>query len=204
MAKANKKTSTKSKKKIWIKVFAPKTFNEQLIGESPCFEKEELIGRKLTTSMMSLTRDMKKQGINITFEITDIRGENAHTKIRGYSLIPASVKRMMRKNRDIVDESFNIITKDKDKVRIKPLIITRFCSSKSIRTAIRKELRKTVALHAQKISFETLTHDIISNKLQKTLKDKLRKIYPINKIQSKDQQIFNETPKEEVIVTTTE
>jgi len=58
MAKGAVKTVIKKKK--WVPIQAPKLFNEQIIGESLVGEAQELVGRRATVSLMTLTGDPQK------------------------------------------------------------------------------------------------------------------------------------------------
>ena len=69
MAQEKASKATTIKKKIWVQLVAPQSFNSQLIGEIPTTETKKLIGRVVTVNLMSLTGDMKKQNTNIKFLI---------------------------------------------------------------------------------------------------------------------------------------
>ena len=68
-AKARAKKLTKAKKKTWVKIHAPKIFNEQIIGETLVADSSLTIGKPITVNLMNLTGDIKKQQININDRI---------------------------------------------------------------------------------------------------------------------------------------
>ncbi len=123
MAEEKAKKESRVKKKKWIQVLAPKSFRNEVIGEVYAFEAQSLIGRVVTVNLMSLTGDMKKQNTNLKFVINAVEGGKAITELDGYHLIPASIRRLVRRGKKRIDISFTCLTSDKKKVRMKSLFI---------------------------------------------------------------------------------
>lgn len=178
MAKA-KQTSAKIKKKRWFKVFAPSIFGEALLGESYVVDQQTLLDKCMTVNLMSITGDMKKQNTNISFKITGIRPEGASTEVIAYELVPASIKRMVKRGNKAIHESFLVKTKDNVTVRLKPIIFTRSKSKGSISTMIRKIIRSSLTKKVSALGYYSLVNELVSHKIQRALKDDLNKIYPI-------------------------
>ena len=179
MAEEKAKKSTKVKKKSWVQILAPKSFGNDIIGEIYVFEAESLIGRDITVNLMSLTGDMKKQNTNLKFVIDSLEGSKAITTLEGYYLVPASVRRLVRRGKKRLDLSFTCRTSDNKKVRIKPLLIplTKVKSSSS------HDLRRATISHTterlSKMTFENVVRELMNYKLQKSLKEDIKKIYPV-------------------------
>ena len=186
-----KKVRTKAKKKIWIQLVAPKIFNEQVLGEIPLLEPSSAIGRHVTVNLMTLTRDMRKQNTNVQFEITEVKGSRAHTKMLGLRVMPAAVKRLMRRNKSKVDESFVVQTKDDVYITPKPLLVTTSATHKSVLTVLRSKVREILALECKKMDYDKLIIDIISNNMQRGIKDKLKKIHPLRICEIRSMKIVN-------------
>ena len=100
----------KVKKKNFVKIVAPKQFNEQIIGETPVSDARLLIGRKMKINLMSLTNDPKKQNIQVKFNMANLKGDSVGTEIVGYTLVPAFVKRLVRKDKVRIDDCFTAKT----------------------------------------------------------------------------------------------
>jgi len=151
------------KKKHWVKIKAPKLFNERMMGESLVGEPQELVGRHITVNLMTLIGDPQRQTISVSFKITGIVNDVAVTEIIGYKILPASAKKMMRRNRSKIEDSFIVETVDKKLVRIKPIIVTRGRITGTVFASMRQLERAYLAKLISKTKFE----DIISNIVQK-------------------------------------
>lgn len=178
-AKKKSGSSLKIKKKRWVPVVAPKLFRNFVIGESHVLDPENLKGRQVKVSLMTLTNDIKKQNVYINLKVTDIKNANAQTTIVGYSMIPAATKRIVRRNRDKLDDSFICETSNNVFVRIKPLIITRNKAKGSATTNLIKKNREKLAAYMKRNTFENFVSDVISSKLQRSMKEQLSKVFPV-------------------------
>lgn len=179
MAKKVKTKKTNIIKKGWVKVFAPKLFKEQEIGESYVADPNNLIGRKLTINLMTLTKDPKKQGINVVFEIVSKKASGMATEFVGHIMVTSSVKRMIRRGKNKVDDSFTAVSKDNIKVRVKPLFQTKNHTPKSLQSNIRLSGRKMIVDFLKENNYEDFCKALFNNSLRKTLFDSLKKIYPL-------------------------
>ena len=178
MAKKTTRSSRKQKKS-WFNIIVPKEFGNRIIGETSAFEPQQIIGRKVRVSLMNLLNDPKKQNIQITFKIKDVRESNAITEMNSYHLVLSFIKRLVRKGRNKIEDSFITETKDKVKIKIKPLMITRSKTQRSKLAAIKKLAKELIIERAKNQDLSIVMQEIISTKMQKELKGKLKKIYPI-------------------------
>lgn len=181
MAKAKKaqKTIDSWKRKRWHRVLAPKMFNEQEIGRTPALEAGTLNGRTIAASLMTLTRDMKQAGTAVTFEINRVQGDTAFTRVKEIEITPSAIKRLVRRQRDRIEDSFVVATKDNINVRIKPFAITKNLANNSVGTAIRKTFRTEINRIVGKVTYDTLISDVISRRMQNGLRSTLNKIFPL-------------------------
>ena len=86
---------------------------------------------------------------------------------------------MMRKGRKKIEDSFVIQTKDNVKARIKPIIMTRSKTQRSVLASIRKEAKEFIEEKVKTQNFVDLINNTISTKFQREIRDKLKKIYPL-------------------------
>lgn len=176
------KTAAKQQlvKKVWVPILAPKLFNEMLIGESLLADANTAVGRIVTVSMTTLTNDIQRQHINVSFKVTGINKDALVTELVGYHFSPNSVKRFVRRARSKLDDSFTVVTADGKKLRIKPLMVTRSRTKGGVKAALIKGARTFLTNHLAKTKLEAFWTDVIAHNAQKQLSDALRKTYPLN------------------------
>jgi len=171
------------KTKKWYKVVAPKIFNSKFLGETVASDESALKGRTARVSLMAVTGDVKKQNTSATFEIINVNAGNAETRLKKLQIVPSSLRRIIRKGKNRIDLSIVCETKDKQIVRIKPLLVTRSKAGNSALTALRRALDDVLRFEADKIAFDTLTNDIVYGKLQRKIRQRLNKIHPLKSVE---------------------
>ncbi len=167
------------KKKKWHRILAPRMFNEAVLGETPALEPDMLIGRTVSVNLASLTKDMKRQGTNVLFEVDNVKGDTAYSHIKKLEITYSSIRRQVRRGRNRIDDSFIIKTKDGKDVAIKPFFLTTTMANNSVNTAIRKKAKEFLKNYTVNLSYDALCSDIISNRLQKTMRSEINKIFPV-------------------------
>ncbi|MAG20177.1 hypothetical protein CL618_01960 [archaeon] len=171
------KTSRK-KKKIWYEILASKEFNNSVIGDTISALPDSLIGRTIKISLSDLIRNPRKQNIQLTFSINQVK-EKANTELTNYELSSSFVKRIIKPGKNKIDDSFILKTKDDIQLRVKPLLITKSKVQKSISTTLKSKTKEHLTDYFKKNNFSAIISALISYKLQKTLKDHLKKTYPL-------------------------
>ena len=175
-----KKAIPKKKKKKWVTIYASSEFNNIDIGETLVVEQNEVLGKTLELNLADLTNDIKKQNILLTFAANKIQDQKVVCDIIGYELSPSYVKRVIKRARSKIEDSFLCSTKDDVKVRLKPVILTRSKAKGSILTLLRHKSRDYFVNNVKKQTYNEILADIMSHNLQKGLKEELKKIYPVS------------------------
>jgi len=163
--------SKKINKKSFLEVKAPITSMKiSLYAATP----EELEGKIIT---LDLTRSLRGKSIELKLKVKNENGVLTAEPI-ALELMGSFIRKMFRTGSDYVEDSFEAECKD-TKVLIKPFMLTR----NKVSRAVRKELRDTakdtlLSLLKMRTSKEIFT-DITTNKIQKELSLKLKKIYPL-------------------------
>lgn len=185
MAKAKKTTaaSQKLRKKKWFSIISPEVFRSRPIGETTAEEITQIKGRNVKQNLMTLTGDMKKQNINVTLKITDVKGETAYTSVEKYEMVPASIKRFVRRGKDRLDDSFVCTTADGIKVRIKPIIITGNITKGSVKTKINKIVKTEIIKKVTKMKYDAFITDVLSKRFQKEILQLLKKLTSIRLVE---------------------
>jgi len=167
----------KIKKKHWVQILAPGFLQHTLLGETYIGEPQEAKGRMVTVSMMTLTGDPKRQSMHASFQIDGVKDGCLTTSINGVSMLPSSIKRMVRRGKERVDDSFLAVTKDGKKLRIKPLVITRQSTPRSVCSSIQRKAKELVIHCLARSTLEELWQDLVNYKIQKEISHSLSKVY---------------------------
>ena len=181
MVKPKNKTKgpAKRKKKVWVDIIAPIEFRNVLLGQTTLKEDSSPIGRNIAVNLSNILNDPRKHNIKITLKISAVSDKKAQTEFYKYEISNSHIKRMVRKARSKVEDSFIIKTADNIKLRIKPFLITKNRTQKNVLSAIRKEAKNTITKYAEKNKLKDLISGILSGNLQKTVKENSKKYFPV-------------------------
>lgn len=185
-------------KKRWIPILAPKLFNEAEIGETYVADPATVKGRDITVSLMTLTNDPQKQAINVHFKIVNVEADKAHTEFLGYRILPAALKRFVRRNRDKFEDSFIIKTKDDVLVRLKPFVVTRTRCTGGTLAILRRVVRTHIGQATARMTYDQLTEELLTHKLQNDTGALMRKVFPVGSMEIK---WMERAPKDAVPIT---
>jgi len=178
---APQKKVRKGKKK-WCEVLASKEFNNAVIGESYVYDPEDLMGTKAKANLMTLTNDIKKQSMSIVFKVTEVKEGKVLTQPLGYYILPTMIKRIVRRGRDKVEDSFLVKTKDGKYARIKPMVITTNNCERRTQSSLRKKVRIVLRKYATQRMFNEIIMDIVNQSIQKTIKSECKLLYPLRNV----------------------
>ncbi len=179
MAVKKKKQKIKVVKKEWYQVKAPKQFGNAIIGEISASEPQKLIGRRVDLPLSELTKNIRLHGIHIKLKIHDVSTKNAITFVEDYEILPAMLRRYVRRRRTRIDDSFVVKTKDGMNVRIKPIIVTAFKSKGDVNKNLKQTSRELIYQRVSNSSYDDFVSDVVNHKLQSDIIRKLSKVYPI-------------------------
>jgi len=135
---------------------------------------EELEGK---TIKLDLSKNLRGKNLELKLRIIK-NGEKLFCKAEKIELINSYVKRAVRSGADYSEDSFVADCRD-SKAKIKPLLVTRKHVSKRTLKILRETARKNLEVYVKTRNADEIFTEIISNKLQKQLAQKLKKIYPL-------------------------
>ncbi len=124
-AKASRKLKDKWRMKDWYTIMAPEMFNRAQIGETLSDDPKKLVDRVIEITAQDLTGDFTKMHIKLHFKIDDVKNQEAHTYFFKQELTSDYERRLARRKRTRIEGTFNVTTRDKAVLRIKPMAITR-------------------------------------------------------------------------------
>lgn len=184
-------------KKEWYPIIAPKVFQNAVLGETTVYDPQQMMGKCLSINLMGLTNDAKRQNININFEVVDVQNGKGLANVVGYSMVQSSIRRMMRRNIERIDMSFSCKTSDNKDLRVKPLLITRSATIGSVVAKIRRTAQDFIAKYIGSASYDSLINDLVTQKLQTSLRKELNKIYPLRVCEIRLMEIVDLEKKKE-------
>jgi ribosomal protein S3AE len=196
---AKKQVSTKKiKKKKWFPVIAPKILGSKTIGETLLTDSMLMKGRFMNVNLMNILGDPKKQNTNLQLRIYKVQDGKGLTAITKMERIASFTKRMVRRGRDKVEDSFLTKSKDGQKIRVKTLAVSNNYIPNSLCTKIRIEVRKIMKEHVSKQSFEKTVDDVLKMQILKEIKQKLTKITPVRTFEIKVLKIEDNSETEPI------
>lgn len=166
-------------KRKWYPIHAPALFDKQLIGETMVWETEAILGKPAKVNVMTLTGNPKKQNMDVFFEVVDVKEGVGHTKTLGIELQHNAARRLARRGRSKVADSFLAKTKTGDLVRVKPIIMTRSRADNEVQRAIRSKAKTVIRAFTAQYTIETLINEIVNNRMQRFVKDELLDVFPV-------------------------
>jgi len=194
----------KQKKKKWFPLVAPEAFQSRIIGEVLLEDASVLMGRTVKVNMMQLMGDMKRQSVNVMFKVTDIKEGKAFTQPVKFEISSFSLKRLAKREKDKLSDSFVVKTGDGKLVRIKPVMVTNAMTNGAVLATLVKTCRAVCKEIVNKSKFEQLIIDLVTYKFQKEVKEGLHKVYPLRnfdiRILELENKKKNETVEEEMIM----
>ena len=188
----------KQKKKKWCPIVAPAMFNNKVIGESLLDDASMLMNRHITANMMQLNGDMKRQNVSIMFKVVDVQEGKGLTQAVKYEISSSSLRRLAKRDKDKLSDSFVVKTADEKLVRIKPLMITNNLTKGSVSAALMKDCRAACKELVNKLNFEQLLGDLVMNKFQREVKEILHKTYPLRTFEVRMLSIETRKKKESI------
>lgn len=163
--------SRKTVKKSFFEVYSPITAAKiYLYGSSA----SELQGR---TVKLDLTRSLRGKSLELKLRVKEEDGKLVGEPI-GIELAGAYIRRAIRKGTDYVEDSFFAECKD-GKAVVKIFMITRNKVSRAVRKSLRNTGRGFLLSHLKNRVSKEIFSEIMTNKIQKELSLKLKKIYPL-------------------------
>ena len=161
----------KGVKKGFFDVKAPITATKiQLYGNSA----QELEGKVVK---LDLTRSLKGKNFELRLRVKNTT-EGLEGEPVSIELIGSYIRRMMRTGIDYVEDSFIAEMKD-GKARVKPFMIARYKVSRDVRKELRNNARKFLEEYLKARTAKEAFADITTNKVQKELFVRLKKVYPL-------------------------
>jgi small subunit ribosomal protein S3Ae len=186
---ALQKKVDKWKLKKWFTVYAPKEFNNVVIGEMPANEDKDAIGRTVKVGLDTITHNPSHAYTNVKFKVVSIDGTAAHTKLVVMEQLNSYIRSLVRRYRSIASTVQKLKTKDNVEVVAKLIAITRNRTTHSKIRGIRKEMEAIVASYINDNDMNAIISTINEGKLQSDIAARLNHIASINRVEVKKLEV---------------
>ena len=193
-----RKVKDKWRSKEWYRVLAPDMFNNAQIAETLSDEREKIIGRVTEVTMQDLTGDFSKMHIKLQFKINEISGFDAHTQFVGHTLTSDYIRRLTRRKHSKTDGVFDVLTKDKALIRVKPMAVTEKRIQVSQQQAIRGIMGKVISNEAAKSMHSEFVKEMLSGNMSKDILRACKTVYPLKRIEIRRSEVLR-SPEEKVV-----
>jgi small subunit ribosomal protein S3Ae len=187
---ASRKVKDRWKAKEWYKVYAPRMFNQVLLGETPSADPASLTGRITEATVHDLTGDFSKMHVKLKFKITDVNGFDAHTIFIGQDLTSDYIRRLTRRKRTKTDHVIDIRTKDGYLIRVKPMSITEKRIQASQETAVRTLMTKELQTSGAEMTISDIIRSVITGDMAKRLSNVSKVVVPIKRIEIRKTEVL--------------
>ncbi len=173
------------KKKQWFSIISPKAFGSKVIGETLADDSKKLIGRTIIVNAKELTGDYKKSHINITLAVSDVVDGVAHTSIKGYIVSRPYIQRFLHRGMSVIELINDFKTSDDKSVRVRCMATANNHINSTLKKSIRKLMIEELGKLVNSSSLDNLVFLSTTNKIQKTINNKVKKLYPLRFVEIK-------------------
>jgi small subunit ribosomal protein S3Ae len=175
------KTVTSWKNKKVYQILSPENFEFQEIGETISSDPASLKGRTLNVSLGELTSDRSKNYMNLVFEITDVKGDKAHTRFKKFFIPTGYLRSKVRKRTSKVDYLKDLQVGER-KIRVKIMILSRHKISEVQTTSIKAGVQKILDEFAQ-AGVDKFVQQTLFGKLGTEIYKKIKSVCPIMRVE---------------------
>lgn len=191
MAVSTKAADLKIRRKKWVQIISP-FFNEQTIGETYVFDTKGALNKNIKINLMYLIGDPRKQNIDMEFLTDKMKGDTAVlAKVVGYIVQEPSLRKLVRRGKTKIQDSFKCYTADKTPIVIKIFCIAKSMIMNSLSTKIRQTIRQLVVNKVAATDYENFMAMVVQGNMVRELKSIVDKVYPIKILEFKEVHVVS-------------
>lgn len=172
-------SADKWKGKQWVDIKPPLYLNDNVIGQTPSTDIEQINGRTIRASVMDMSGSFKDVHKLITFKVTDVKGKVAHTDFFTYELSRDYMRSMVRNHRSRVDGILNVKLTDGTRLRITVFCVTPIRAKHSEKHEIRQIIFRTLQEEISELNIGSFVNRLIDNSLNEAIYEKVEDFFPV-------------------------
>lgn len=193
---SERSVSRQRQDKRWYTVYAPEGFDRAEIGETPAEEPEQLIDRRVETTLGEITEDAGENNTKLTFRITDVGSDSAYTQFVKHELTRDYLRSLVRRGASKVEAYVTDLTADDYRVQVQPVAFTTKKADSSQEQAIRRIMIDRVRETIQEHAYAELVDSVVNGRLSSAIYSDAKTVYPLRRVEM--QKLTLEAPPSEV------
>lgn len=163
-------------------VIAPSFFGNIELGSIPAQDEKMLIGRVVEATLYDITGDFSHHYLKMFFQINSIEGKSARTLFKGHEYSRDFLRSLVRRRTTKVDGLFNIITKDRYKLRISVSALTLSRIKTSQEKIIRDMMEKTIRDKAAALTLDQFVQEMVLGKIASDIYNQAKLVAPLRHV----------------------
>ncbi len=180
MAKVVVKSKVKkAKRKFPVEIKAPEYLNSMTLGHSEVSDLSSLVGKTSKINMMYVSGNVKNQNVRLTFKIVEASSGLAKTTVKVYEQIPYYLRRHVKKGSDLIESSFDVVSKDGIAIKVKPFAVSKANVSSLVAASLRAKIVELLSKEVSEKTYDEFMSSVISGKIQSLYRNELKKITPM-------------------------
>ena len=193
-----RRVQDKWRMKDWYTVNSPPYFGGTNIGQTPSDEPDKMIGRIIGVTLYDLTNDPAQQHLKMSFQIVNLKGEEADTIFKGHEYSQDYLKSLVRRRSTRVDSILKVITKDSYTLMVSTVVFSVKRINNAQKTSTRKIINKIVEEKAKSLNFDQFVQEAVLGKIASDIYNEVKKIVPIRHIGVRKSRLIDFPGKESV------
>lgn len=184
--------------KGWYTVNSPPYFGGTSLGQTPSDEPDKMIGRVVEVTLYDLTNDPAQQHLKMSFQVTNLKGEEAETIFAGHEYSQDYLKSLVRRRSTRIDSIIKVTTKDSYTLMISTVVFSLMRVNNSQKTSIRKIINKIAEEKAKTLNFDQFVQEAVLGKIASDIYNEVKKIVPVRHIGIRKSRLIDYPGKEAV------
>ena len=182
MSKRGRKIQDKWKMKDWYNVIAPSFFGGVFLGSTPCSDPNKMIGRTIETTLYDITGDVQQQHIALSFQVSNLRGNDADTTFKGHEYSRDYLRSLIRRGSTRVDTILNLTTKDGYKLRVAVVALSLLRIRRSQILVMREIIHKILEEKGKNLNLDQFVQEAVLGKIGSDVYNEAKRINPLRHV----------------------
>ncbi len=180
----------KAKAKELFTIVGPDLFENRELGTIAVTDPEQLVGKKISMSIIELINNFNKFYVKFIFRIVKVDGTKAYTEFNGSEVMRDYISRMILKRIRRIDTVQNLETKDGKKVVVKGIATVSKKVKSSIEKIIRSLIKEMLQEEVAEMNFDDFIINLTTDDLKFKILNETRKIYPVRNFEIRKTQVI--------------